>query len=381
MKAIYWRPRGISPTALVLVAVLALMGLAAVELFQRKVKQPNYLEKLHASRLAREAFDVIKAERLRRGLAIDPETDPAQSGLIGELMTSVTSNTGVLRAKQTTVNPNFAAVLVNYFKKVGCEEGDVVAVGLSGSFPALNICVYAAIQTLKLKPIIISSGSASQWGANVPQLLWIDMEQVLYDRRLFSFRSIAASVGGIEDKGLGMSDEGIALIRRTIAGDQLPLLQPSSYTDSINQRMKLFREQAGDRPIKIYVNVGGGTTSVGTIIGKRQFKPGLNYRAPQRGPEIDSIMHRFVEEGVPVVHLTKIEELAGRFGLPVMPTTIPVVGEGKIFKREQYNPWLTAGVLLGILIALYAFIRSDWGFRMQLSARRRHNAEHPEPMV
>jgi len=38
-------------------------------------------------------------------------------------------------------------------------------------------------------------------------------------------------------------------------------------------------------------------------------------------------------------------------------------------------------VLLAILVALYAFIRSDLGFRILLSSRRRKNAEHPEPMI
>ena len=131
----------------------------------------------------------------------------------------------------------------------------------------------------------------------------------------------------------------------------------------------------------MYINVGGGTTSVGTKVGKKLFQPGLNLRAPEGGGEIDSIMHRFAEEGVPVVHLTRIEELATRFGLPLMPQTMPTVGEGKIFKREQYNPWLAGGVLLGILLGLYGFIRSDWGFRMLLTARRRRGPDHPQPMV
>ena len=59
------------------------------------------------------------------------------------------------------------------------KEGDPVAVSFSGSFPALNIAVYAAIRTLNLKPTIISSVSGSQWGANDPAFLWIDMEHFL----------------------------------------------------------------------------------------------------------------------------------------------------------------------------------------------------------
>ena len=43
------------------------------------------------------------------------------------------------------------------------KKGDAVAIGYSGSFPALNICVMAAVETLQLEPIGIASASASQW--------------------------------------------------------------------------------------------------------------------------------------------------------------------------------------------------------------------------
>jgi poly-gamma-glutamate system protein len=127
-------------------------------------------------------------------------------------MTSVTSNTGSLPAKQTSINPNFAAVVVQLLKRAGLEEGDVVAIGFSGSFPALNVAVMAAVSVLGLKPIIISSNAASQWGANDPDFLWIDWERTLAAKHIFNFRSVAASIGGIEDRGLGMTPEG----RRTI---------------------------------------------------------------------------------------------------------------------------------------------------------------------
>ena len=84
MKHIYWRPRGLSRIALVLIAVLSLASLAAVEIFQIKVKQPYYKEKMMASRLTREAFEMIKAERIRKKIEIDPDVDPTQSGLVGE---------------------------------------------------------------------------------------------------------------------------------------------------------------------------------------------------------------------------------------------------------------------------------------------------------
>src|SRR5690606_29481438 len=116
--------------------------------------------------LARDAMEAIKAEKIRRGHRVDPKVDPAETGMIGESLTPVTSNTGVLSAKQMSTNPNFAAVILHLLDEAGVKENDVVAVGLSGSFPALNISALAALKTLGAKPIIIASSSSSEWGAN-----------------------------------------------------------------------------------------------------------------------------------------------------------------------------------------------------------------------
>ena len=132
----------------------------------------------------------------------------------------VTSVLGHLSAKQTSTNPNFAAVLVEMLKEAGVQQGDVVAVGVSGSFPALNICTYAALESLGARPLVISSASASQWGANVPQLMWPDMEHLLLRQKrvdeegkelppVFSIKSIATSIGGNNDEGEGLTEEEI----------------------------------------------------------------------------------------------------------------------------------------------------------------------------
>ena len=74
---------------------------------------------------------------------------------------SVTSLPGKLANKQMTVNPNFAAAIVQMRKDAGVEKGDFVAVGVSGSFPAFNVCTYTALETLRARPIVIGSGASS----------------------------------------------------------------------------------------------------------------------------------------------------------------------------------------------------------------------------
>lgn len=380
MKKMYWRPKRVSRAALALIAAASIGGFVAVQKLQVQTQDPYHREMLAAAHLAERAFKVIREERLARGLKIEADSDPAATGLIGSLMTPVTTNPGALGAKQTSVNPNFAAVVVRYLKRAGVQPGDTVAVGYSGSFPALNVAVVAALQTLQLKPVIVTSAASSQFGANDPELLWLDMEQVLFDKGLISFRSAAASIGGIEDRGLGLPKRGRSLIEASIQRAGVPLLQPESFEEGIDLRMRAYREHAKGSSIEAYINVGGGTVSVGRRAGKDLFEPGLNRRLPP-GPVLDSVMWRFLEDGVPVIHLVKVHTLAERFHLPLQPKVTPPVGEGRMFFKDDYNRWLVVGLLLGILAAMYLFVRSDLGFRMTRGRGKRHDAGHPEPMV
>lgn len=383
MKRMYWRPQRVSRTVLVLVSIASVAGFVAVENFKRKVKQPYYEQKIAAAKIAQTAFKTLQVERVRRKIPIDIEADRAQSGMIGEMMSPVTSNPGVLSAKQTSINPNFAAVIVEYLRKAGVRSGDVVAVAFSGSFPSINTNVLAALQALKLKPVIITSAASSQWGANIPEFMWLDMEKVLVDTGVAGFRSVAASLGGIEDRGLGMTKRGKTLLQEAITRNQVQLIDPKDFDDSIAQRIQIYREHAGDLPIKAYVNVGGGTTSVGTHVGKKLFKPGLNRSLPAGGAAIqDSVMAHFVTEGVPVIHLTQIEQLALHFGFPLHPNVTPPVGQGLIFFRDQYNFWLAGGLLFGILLSMYTFVRSEWGIRILTStAHSKGTPRGQRPMV
>jgi poly-gamma-glutamate system protein len=382
MKKIYWRPHRVSNTALFLIAALSIAGLIAVERIKVKTKQRFYDEKLVAARLTRNAMEVIKQERLKRGIPIDPEVDPSQSGLIGVSMSPVTSDTGFIQAKHCSINPNWAAVLVHLLKLAGCKEGDFVGVGPSGSFPVINMAAYAAIQTLKLKPIIISSAAASQFGANIPDLLWIHMERILFERHIFTFRSVAASRGGVDDRGFGMPKEARKLLDDAIVKEGLQLIDVKTTTEGTDRRMQIYAEQAGGQPIKAYINIGGGSASVGSTVAKKLFKPGLNRTAPRGAASIDSVMSRFANEGVPVIHMIYVAELAQRYGLPLQPLKVPNIGEGAVFSKQEYNVYLAIAVLAVILLAMFAFIRMDIGFRILRSAKRDDKAAaHPEQMV
>ncbi|MEZ4224347.1 MAG: poly-gamma-glutamate system protein [Polyangiaceae bacterium] len=380
MKRVYWRPPGVSRSALAMIALAAIAALVVVERFPVVRKQAYYAEKMRAARLSYDAMRAVKAERVKRGLVMDAESDPHQTGLIGFPITPITSNTGYISAKRASTNPNFAAVILHYLKRAGVEHGDRVAVGVSGSFPALSISAYAALQVLEAQPLVVASVSGSEWGANDPAYTWLDMERTLYDEKLFSHRSLAASRGGIDDRGMGMSKDGRALIDAAIARNNVERIDSTSLVDAIERRMAIYDARAGDKPIKAYINVGGGSASVGTHVGKKQFRPGLNLEPPRGEGIVDSVMLRFAERGIPVVHVSNIAEIAKSNGLKADSDANPRIGEGSVFIKAEPNRIL-AGIGVGlILMVMLAFIRLDVGLRI-LRTRKKEGVKQPQQMV
>lgn len=364
MKKVYWRPKAVSRTALVLIGFTALVGLIVVESVKVERLQPHYDEKMQATELAAEAYDVIYDARMERGYNIDQTMDLTESGVLGLAMSDVTSLAGDVTAKRTSINPNFAAVAVQMLHDAGVEKGDVIAIGVSGSFPGINACVYAAVETMELVPIIMTSGAASQWGANLPDLLWMDMERILAEEGVFTSRAIAASIGGFEDRGLGLSKEGLQMIEDGIERNGLPKLQAESFEDAVEERMEMYEKRAGNQPIKAYINVGAGTVSVGRTLGKNMFAPGLNMTPPDRIRQTDGIMPRFILRGVPVIHFAQIADIAEQNGMPVPPLAPPIPGEANVFQAIDYSKILAACVLGLLTLMLYGFVRSDIGLRL-----------------
>ena len=86
------------------------------------------------------------------------------------------------------------------------------------------------------------------------------MELALLEARLVSFRSVAASLGGVEDRGVGMADETQRTLLTGIKRVGLAEIESENFTESINKRMSLYHDIARQRGarIKAYINVGGG---------------------------------------------------------------------------------------------------------------------------
>lgn len=363
---LYWRPSRVPGRALLLLSLAAIAALVSVETFTQRSATVAYDKMLSASRLTQEAIDKLRP--IRGAVApINPEIDPLRSGMIGVATSSITSNSGDLQSKQATVNPNWAALAVRLLVEAGVKPGDNVAVAVSGSFPALNLAVYAALQVMDVKATIIVSGSASQWGANVPEFGWLDMARELRDARLIDLKASAVTLGGIGDQGIGIDEGGLEAIRQSAERAGIPVMVPRNYESAVAERVRVYREAAGNSPIAALVNVGGGTATTGPNIIDHYFRSGLQIGAPSRAFRVPSVMGYFLEQEIPVINFSGIRSLATRYGLPYPPSESQDVGFGGVFRSETYQRWLAAAMVVLLLGLTGLIMRSA---NIALAARR-----------
>ncbi len=356
----FWRSTRIGRGSLLILALIGLAAIGIIELSLHKVKQPWFEQKLAAAKLAQKAEFAIKNAIEGKHIVIDNLSDPNETGLIGEQFTLITTDQGDLDAKLTTTNPNWAGVIVHLLKRVRIRRGDYVAVGWTGSMPAMNIAVLSAIETIGAKPVIITSIGASMWGANNPDFSWLDMEKYLYDKGIFHYRSSAASIGGKSDRGANLSPKGRELCREIAKRNDVPLIEEKTLDESIKKRMRIYRKELpkGKR-YRAYINVGGGVASVGSAHSIGIIKPGLTKTLPKINYPLRGTMILFGLKGVPVIDITDIKKLAKRYGLPISPQPIPKPPAGDVFYRNHYRTGLVALILVLYSVLTFAVIRFD----------------------
>lgn len=350
-----WKIGAPSKITLISLAALSLVLFGVVEISKSPKRQKYYEEKFEASRLAYRAALVIKTLKLRHGIPVDLENDPNQTGLIGVHSSPITTGYGDIETKLTSTDPNFAAAIVRMLKISRLKEGDTVAVGLVGSYPALNITLLAAINVLKLEPIIITAVSSSPWGANLPDLTWLDMEKYLVQSDIFKHQSVAASIGGSNDNGRGLPLRGREIIEEAIQRNGVILIREDSLGMSISKRMEVYEKHG--RP-KAYINVGRGAASLGTNRGGILLQPGV-YRHLKAKDLPDGVIRRMVEKGVTIINLLRVEKLAERYRIPIAAIPLPSVGEGSLYYRDHYSPWVAAVCTVVLVFALIFLIRVD----------------------
>lgn len=156
--------------------------------------------------------------------------------------------------------------------------------------------------------------------------------------------------------GRGLSPKGRELIREAIERNGIPRIVSKNIEESIRKRLEIYEREAEGKPIRAYVNVGGGIASLGSSQNRLLIPPGLTTDLGLRNFPRKGVMILLAEKGVPVIHLNQIQEIARQHGLPVAPDYMPEVGEGEIFVHTAYNVWVAAALLVVYLLLTFALI-------------------------
>jgi poly-gamma-glutamate system protein len=341
-------------------AVLSLSLFYIVQTSYREIQSPQYEEKLEAAHLMETAMRLLKNAFHDIGYEIDKINDPNETGLIGTNISSITTSPGSLTDRLVTLNPNYAAVFIDYLRKMDLWEGDYVAVGLTGANPGANIALYAAMETMKLKPIIITSIGSATYGANREMFTWLDMEKVLYDTGTISFYSEYATMGGTNDLGRGLPPEGRTAIIRAIERNHRILIEGDDLEDNIEARMEVYERliPEGQR-YRAFINIGAGVGNVGSQVNARIISSGVHRRLGERDFREPGTMMHFAKRNIPVLHVFNISRVNSEFGMPSNPIPLPQPGYGAIFSTKVNNVKVAVICLVVLVVAITSVIIFD----------------------
>ncbi|WP_150464405.1 poly-gamma-glutamate system protein [Francisella sp. XLW-1] len=386
MKTMYWHRKFLSRYIILFLSIFMIISLYIVEK-NLVVETKGYTQKLQAAELTEKAFNLTQRYFMSKGYLCRKMGDVSCTGLIGLSMTEITTDSGDLYAKRSSVNPNMAAIFVSWLSQLNLKEGDTVALQETGSYPALDIAMLSAIKTLKLKPLIIFSAGASQFGANRPGFTWPDIYKNLVEKGVFDYDVIGITLGGSHDNGYGMTPGAILKLNDAIKRNDFKVIN-IPYKDSTNtsvaKRLKMYKEAAGEDSIKAYVNVGGNMASIGLkqpkvkvedsdkkskkdkkpttkssdeqILKLHSFPTGVTTKLPPEYSKVNSVAVNFLKDDIPVVNVRDINSsIIKTYGMTYNPTTVVPPGQGAVFSQKKYNTTLAAALLI-IDIALIAFM-------------------------
>ena len=177
--------------------------------------------------------------------------------------------------------------------------------------------------------MLVYSIGSSMYGANIPGFTFVDMLARLRADGVLPYRIAAVAPGGERDSGRGVlfDEDGTTLIDEARRSG-LPIVEGATLADRVRRRLQIFDAEAGGRPVRCFVNVGGATANFGDTEASLEVPNGLVLKmpalpsSPSRG-----LIFEFAARGIPVVHLLHVKGLARANGLPFDPVPFPPPGD------------------------------------------------------
>jgi poly-gamma-glutamate system protein len=268
---------------------------------------------------------------------VNEKDDVNRTGLVGDEYTPLTTTVGVLSAKRSSTNPDFAAYLTKLLLEQKLSRNDTVLVTMTGSFPGMNLALLCALEELKIPSLRIASLGSSSYGANQLDMTWIDMEDILVREGLLSRRSDYVTLGGTGDIGGGLEDETIEFLRRKCARLGLALIESGNKRAQYEERLSLFGDP---NDYALLINAGGNHLMLGTGPEGRELpggfiKPESSTWQGDVSSTSGGLVFDFLYSGIPVLNLLHVEDIATRAGIPFDPSPLPRLGTSAVYQVEH----------------------------------------------
>ena len=131
----------IQKTSILIIMALVSIVAFSVAFFSREVIiSSSYDMKINAAMQMKKAMAMLKDIRMEKGVFVDIENDPNETGLVGTQFSLITTDEGDLDAKLTTMDPNFRNLLKIIFenKKNEIKKTEILISSLMGKNPELD---------------------------------------------------------------------------------------------------------------------------------------------------------------------------------------------------------------------------------------------------
>jgi poly-gamma-glutamate system protein len=321
-------PATITRRVLVALAAASISLWAAFEHWAATAAHARSERMLLAARKSLAAQQVVRSAKESRGLMQPAAIDPNRTGLIGPEWSEITTTLGILPAKRSTTNPDFAAALVRLLGRLGLPSGAPVLFVLSGSLVGANVAAIIAAEALGLTPVIVSSLGASMYGATDLEFSWLDIEAVLAGAGVIASRSLVSVIGGARGVGRGLDPVGRAALAASAARHAVPIIEEESLAAVIDQLVARVRGAVPEGPALI-VNIGGSLVGIGTCAGNEALPPGLMSGPVSCRDGVPGLVGHFASRSAPLLHILNIRRLARELALPYDPIPLPEPGRNR----------------------------------------------------
>ena len=344
--------------ALVLCALVSLGMLAVVMSMEQVPRSQNIQPKIAASRSMELAIKALRESFLSRGLQFDNAVDPHHTALIGVEYSEMVTTLGSADAKRSTTNPNVAGLVVQLLGEAAARRGDTIAVGCSGSFPALAVATLAATKALGVHPVMILSLGSSSFGANRTDWTLLDILESLKNKGLLDVSVAGVSLGGADDVGNDFDPETIDKLMEKIRASGIPIINEPDLPLNVTRRMEIYFGSNAASRIAAFVNIGGSQADLGVDPLVLKLEPGVNRQITLPAKEERyGVVFAMAKRHIPVVHLLHIKGLLLKYGLPWDPTPLPSVSAEDVSQpRSGLNASVVAATSLYFFLIVMIFV-------------------------